>query len=650
MCGIAGALDLTGSREFPLRQLLAMTDSIAHRGPDDEHFYTKPGIAMGVRRLAIMDIVNGRQPISNQAENIWTAFNGQIFNYSDIRQDLLIRGHHLKTQCDSEAWAYLYEDHGEGMFERTQGQFAVSLWDSTTRTLLLGRDRMGICPLYYAERDGWLIWGSEIKALLASGLVQAQPDRKGIDYLFNFFCAPTNRTFFDGIKLIPAGHFLRVKNGRCEIRQYWDLDFPDAGEERREHNPQILIDEFGGLLNKAVKQRLRGDVPVVSYLSSGIDSTMILDISSRQNGSPIPSFTIGMNKNVGPDERIFSDESAALIGSKITTLSMDSIKIANAIPELIMASEGPVLDTSCAALMQLAAEVNNQGYKVVLTGEGADEALAGYVWFKTHKLSGKITDWIGPTLSQLLCKLTHATVHRKPQRCQTIPFQAIGGIRPAQQYMYEMVGMARETVYSDGMWASLEGHDSYSDLNISHERIKRWHPLNQSLYVGYKVMLAGLLMIAKGDRIAMRSAVESRYPYLDEDVTNFCASIDPSYKLYGMTEKWILRQLAAKTLPSKIVNRRKTMFRSILSDIFLGPQRPAWVDQLLSPESLQRAGYFDPEVVARERKRQVSFPRLTPRQYIFDAVLTCVVSTQLWHHLFFGGGLCELPTNQGHPI
>jgi asparagine synthase (glutamine-hydrolysing) len=623
-----------------------MTGAIAHRGPDDEQIHIEPGVALGARRLSIVDLAGGRQPIANEDGSIWVAFNGELFEYPELRQDLLAHGHRLATRCDTEAWVHLYEEQGEGMFAKARGQFAVSLWDRENRTLILGRDRVGICPLYYTVRDGWLLWGSEVKALLASGMVPARPDPKGIDHLFSFFCAGTSRTFFEGVKSIPPGHYLRIKDGRIELRQYWDLDFPDAGDERRMDDPTPLVDELEGLLRQAVERRLRGDVPVVSYISGGLDSTVVLGLSSRQRGEAVPSFTIGLDR-AGPDERPQSTEAARVLGSRLTTVTMDQSRIADAFPELTLAAEGPVLDTSCAALMRLAQAVHEQGYKVALTGEGADEALAGYVWFKVQKARNAIGRHLGGFLPRLTRRFLLAAVgggshHRSPER-------AIRGVRPAQQDMYELISQSRPILYSDAMWRQLGDHDPYADLDITNNRIGRWHPLNQSLYVGYKVMLAGLLMISKGDRIAMHSSVETRYPFLDDDVIAFCAGIDPEYKLHGFTEKWILRQVAARTLPKPIANRPKTMFRSSLSRTFLGPHRPGWVDQLLSPESLRATGYFDPGAVARERSLQLLIPRITARRFVLDVALTCVVSTQLWHHLFCGGGLCDLPT-WTHPV
>jgi asparagine synthase (glutamine-hydrolysing) len=323
---------------------------------------------------------------------------------------------------------------------------------------------------------------------------------------------------------------------------------------------------------------------------------------------------------------------------------MDRSGIASTFPDLIRAAEGPVLDTSCAALLRLAESVHQQGYKVALTGEGADEALAGYVWYKSQKIRDSVTSRIGRGPARLVRKLFMSSIAGR--RSHLPPELGIGGVRPAQQDLYELISQAKPALYSSSMWQRLGDHSPYADLDITNDNMTRWHPLNQSLYVGYKVMLAGLLMISKGDRIAMNASVETRYPFLDDDVISFCAGIAPEYKLRGMTEKWLLRQVAARILPPRIANRKKTMFRACMSGSFLGPHRPAWVDQLLSPESLRATGYFDAAAVARQRAWQVRIPRITPARGVYDVALTCVVSTQLWHHIFCGGGLCDLPTWQ----
>ena len=225
-----------------------MTAAIAHRGPDDEHIHIEPGVALGTRRLAIIDVAGGRQPLSNETRDVWVAFEGELYEYPELREQLLQHGHRLSTHCDTEAWVHLYEELGEGVFLKAEGQFSVSLWDQRERKLMLARDRVGIGPLYYAQCDGWLLWSSEIKGLLASGLIEAEPDPRGLDYAFNFFSMPNERTCFANIRQIPPGHYAVVKDGDFRIRQYWDLDFPDAGSEVRFANPTHGADELEALL------------------------------------------------------------------------------------------------------------------------------------------------------------------------------------------------------------------------------------------------------------------------------------------------------------------------------------------------------------------------------------------------------------------
>jgi asparagine synthase (glutamine-hydrolysing) len=642
MCGIVGAIDLAGRRTFPPERLAAMLKAIVHRGPDDQGVHTEPGLALGSRRLSIVDLLGGHQPISNETDDVWVAFNGELFDFPELRADLIARGHHLATNCDTELWVHLYEDFGERVFAEAKGQFAVSLWDQSRRTLYLGRDRVGICPLHYAEHDGWLLWASEIKALFASGMITPRPDVRGINYFFTFISPGTTRTCFEGVKSVPPGHYLRIRDGSIDLRQYWDLDFPDAGDERRFADPRTAVDELEHLLRRAVRRRLLGDVPVVSYISGGLDSTTVLGLSMQEAGHPLPAFTISLDQ-AGSDELRQATESAAALGSPLTTVTMDRSRIATAYPELIAAAESPVLDTSCACLLRLSEAVHNAGYKVALTGEGADEALAGYLWFRAERMGIQFGKWCGQGALRLLQRAVLATIGGNGEHRP--PWMAMNGVRTVQQELTELFAQTRERLFSAAMWERLDGHSPYADLDLTNPRIARWDPLNRSLYVGYKTMLPGLLLNGKGDRVAMHSSVETRYPFLDEDVIRFCAAIDPNFKLNGGTNKWLLRRVAEKILPPMIAGRPKTMFRATMSPTFLGPGRPAWVDQVLSQESLARTGYFDPQAVASVRAWQSRAPRFTTaRNFTFDMAMTSVIATQLWHHVYCGGQLADLPT------
>lgn len=643
MCGIAGAVDLTGRRTFSADRLDAMLRAIAHRGPDDQHQHQEPGVALGARRLSIVDLAGGRQPLSNERGDVWVAFNGELFEYPELRRDLIARGHTLATRCDTEAWAHLYEDAGEQLFVHTKGQFALSLWDAQRRKLLLARDRAGICPLYYAEVDGWLLWASEVKGLLASGLLTAQPDRQSINHFFTFFGEPLERSFFAGVKSLAPGQYLAVENGQLRLASYWDLEFPPAGDERRVADATVLVDEFEALLRQAVRRRLRGDVPVVSYLSGGVDSTMVLLLASQESRQAIPAYTVGLDR-AGVNESSQAAETARLLSAPLQVVTMGKGDMASTYPELICAAEAPVMDTTCTCMIRLAQAVHGNGFKVAVTGEGADEALAGYPWVKSYALRTRWSQPIDAWINDRVLNSTRLPATHAP------PYAATAGVRVPQQFVYDLLARSRETLFSADMWQALGNHSAYDDLALDRERLQRWSPLNQSLYISYKTMLPGLLLRAKGDRAAMNASIETRPPFLDEDVVQFCSQLAPDYKLRRLREKWLLRKVAERHLPKHIAWRRKHGFRGAMSATFLGAERPAWVDELLSPESLRATGYFDPLAVERHRRELttgqfsgVSWLGRKMRTHVFDLGLTCVVATQLWHHLFCGGGLASLP-------
>src|SRR5437868_4636148 len=270
MCGIAGVVDLVQRRPVPPDVIRAMAEAIVHRGPDEDGFLEQPGLALASRRLSIVGLSDGRQPISNENGAVSVVFNGELFEYPEKKAELTGRGHQFRTHCDTELLPHLWEDHGEGMFDQVRGQFAVALWDERQQTLILARDRIGICPLFWTRQGDWLLFASEVKALLASGMVEARPDRRGINHLFTFFALPGPITCFEGVNALLPGHFLRVQFdrpgdvGRISDHTYWEVDFPDAGQEDPGADPKKVVDDFERVLLQAVERRLRADVPVVS--------------------------------------------------------------------------------------------------------------------------------------------------------------------------------------------------------------------------------------------------------------------------------------------------------------------------------------------------------------------------------------------------
>jgi asparagine synthase (glutamine-hydrolysing) len=638
MCGIAGALDLLGRRSFDPDRLARMAAAIAHRGPDGEGFFLAPGIAMAARRLALVDIEGGAQPVRNERGDVVASCNGELYDHDALRRDLIDQGHTVPPRCDVALWPHLWEQHGPSMFDRARGQFALALWDARERILVLARDRIGVCPLYVAEVDGWLLWASEVKGLLASGWVSPRVDARAIDHVCAFFSAPARRSFFEGVRPVAPGERIVARDGLLRSDRHTELTFPPLGGERRERDPSVLVDALEDALSRAVSRRLAADAPVAAYLSGGVDSNTVLALARRARGEAPASFTIGFD-GAGDDETALARESARTLGSRLTVVRMNPRSVADALPSLHVAAEAPVVDTSTACLMRLAEEVRAHGFKAVLTGEGADEALAGYVWFRVEKALGIMDRWGLGIPSRLARGVTFSLVggvHRGP----TGPLAVL---RTAQRDMYEPFARVRAELFSADLRARIATHDPYNDLDLEPARMAKWHPLHRSLYTEYRVMLPGLLLHAKGDRAAMSAGVEARYPFLDDEVIDLCASIAPEYKLRGLTEKWLLRQVAARHVPRAIATRRKRMFRAKLSSLLLGADRPRWVDALLSAPSLTRAGLFDPDTVARERSWQERLPRLSPRRLVMDGALTAVLACQLWHHLYVSGGLCELP-------
>jgi len=650
MCGIAGIIDLSGaSRPAPAEAITAMAQAIYHRGPDEDGFLIQPGLAFASRRLSIVGLADGRQPIHNEDGSVSVVFNGELFDYPEMRAELEGRGHRFATHCDTELIPHRWEDDQEAFFPHLRGQFAFALWDSRQRRIILARDRFGICPLYWTQQGDWLLFASEVKALLASGMVEAEPDQQGINHLFTFYALPGPATCFAGVQLLPPGHYLRIQLGangeRAQIRErvYWQIDFPDRGQEDYASSGRQLAQRFEEVLIGAVERRLRADVPVVSYLSGGVDSSVVVALATKVRGEPIPTFTIRITR---PD--LDESERASLVARHIgvdpVVVTCGQEEVLRNYAALIRAAEGPVIDTSCAALLMLAREVHTRGYKVALTGEGADEWLAGYPWHKFNWLASRLDVVPGLPISQLMRRLlvrlvaTRKDAWRFVQRAQA----AVGG-HNAWLDIYGILSVSKLRFYSPDMMKLVEDRSPYEDLGFNLDRMRRWHPLNRELAMGARVQLAGLLLNAKGDRVAMNSSVETRYPFLDEAVFDFLAKVPPRWKLRRMRDKALLRVVAERWVPRSIARRRKAMFRAPF-DSFQLEQGPEYVGELLSPESLRRTGYFQPEAVEHWRRSFQHLPRWSPRRVSVEMGLVGVLATQLWHHTFIDGSLADLPS------
>ena len=650
MCGIAGIIDLAGQRLVPEGSIQRMARALLHRGPDEEGFLVQPGLALASRRLSIVGLADGQQPVANEDRSVFVVFNGELFDYIERQAELKERGHKLVTHCDTEIIPHLWEDYREKMWERLRGQFAIALWDEPRRQLHLGRDRFGIAPLFWTQQGDWLLFASEIKGLLASGMVPARPDRRGIDHVFTFSAVPGPRTCFENVQLLPPGHFLSITPGngraaRAEVKEraYWEIHFPDEGAEECGDNPKRLVDDFEKVLLQAVEERLRADVPVGAYLSGGVDSSMILALACHLRGPAINTYTVRV-RDPKLDELNAASLSARHIGAKppIVQDFGDEDAIAT-YPKLIAAAEAPVIDTSCAALLQLASRVHSSGQKVVLTGEGADEWLVGYPWYKAAKLIGFLDLIPGLPLSKI-ARRAYLRLNKVPQFTNAWRQEVESSVGGPNAWIdtYGVLAISKLRFYSEPMREALAQANPWTELDFPLDRARRWHPLHRGVWIAARVLLAGHLLQAKGDRVAMHSSVEVRYPFLDEDVFDFLAKLHPRWRLRGFRDKHLLRLLAERWVPMSVARRHKVIFRAPLDSFHMHPE-PPFVAQLLSEQSLRKTGYFDLAAVNRwrinfRRMRAGSLPRFS-----VELGLMAVVATQLWHHLFMGGGLADLP-------
>jgi asparagine synthase (glutamine-hydrolysing) len=626
----------------------AMADAIYHRGPDEDGYLEAPGLALGNRRLSIVGLKDGRQPIFNEDRSVGVVFNGELFDYPEQRTRLEGLGHRFATHCDTEVIPHLWEDHHEGMFEHLRGQFALALWDAKQRKLVLGRDRIGICPLYWTRQGDWFLFASEVKGLLASGLVKARPDRRGINHLFTFFSLPGPVTCFDGIQILTPGHYLCVEPGRpgedakISDHTYWQITFPDRGQEEWGGDSKTLVDRFEQLLMSAVERRLRADVPVVSYLSGGVDSSMVVALAGKVRGEPIPTFTIRID-DPKLDETDAALLSARMHGTEPIVVTCGAQEVLAHYPRLIEAAEGPVIDTSCTALLMLAREVHARGYKVALTGEGSDEWMAGYPWHKVNRVLGWLNVIPGLPLGRLVRKaFLRLTGAPKFSWKEVLEAQAEAGGENAYMDIYGLVSLSKIRFYSESMVEAVGFKAPYLEVEPGMSRLRRWHPVNRALYFGGRIHLPGLLLNAKGDRVAMHSSLETRYPFLDEEVFAFLAALHPRWKLRGLRDKYILRLLAERWLPKSIARRPKVMFRAPF-DSFHGEHAPPFVEQLLSEEALRTTDYFNPATVAHWRRAYRGMRHNSPQRLSVEMGLVGVLATQLWHQTFIDSSLAEVP-------
>jgi asparagine synthase (glutamine-hydrolysing) len=609
MCGLVGYLDLRHERRVEREVLVRMADTIVHRGPDASGYFTEENIGLGFRRLAIIDLEGGHQPMFNEDGSIVLVCNGEIYNYRELTATLKQQGHVFRTNCDVEVLLHLYEEYGADFLNRLNGQFAFAIYDRRARTLLLARDHFGINPLYFTVVEGVFIFASEIKAILEHPMVRPEVDLTGLDQVLTFPGLVSPRTMFKNIESVKGGHYVTVKDSDVKIVGYWDLDYPKEGEIKYDRPESYYVDRLAELFTRSVQYRLQADVPVGFYLSGGLDSSLIAAMIHRL--SPHlrrHSFSISFTDRT-MDEAKYQQMMARQVGSTHHDITFDWSEISIRLEEMVYHSECPVKETYNTCSIALSEATRRNGITVILTGEGADELFAGYVGYRFD----------GQFRGRESGRYDYETLIEEELR------EKVWGDR---NLFYEndlaQLSELKTALYSERL---AEMFDEFNCLNfdvISKDRIRDRHFIHQRSYLDFKLRMSDHLISDHGDRMSMANSVEARYPFLDIDLVRFAQIIPPNLKLNRLTEKYILRKVAESALPAEIVKREKFGFHAPGSPALL-QGNIEWVNDLLSYERIKRQGYFNPDLIERLKQQysQEGFKLNLP----FEADLLIVVLT-----------------------
>jgi len=646
MCGICGQFNVRPGQPPDPAVLARMAAMLEHRGPEDYGWYADETLGMAHARLSIIDLAGGRQPIANEDESVWVVLNGEIFNYPELRAVLEQRGHRFRTQTDTEVLVHLYEEKSESFLRELNGQFALALWDVRRQRLLLARDRFGIAPLYYAQRQEVLVFASEAKSLFVHPRVQARPDPWGLDQLFTFWSTVPPRTVFKDVHELPPAHYLlacREPGRSVTLRRYWDIPSPaarDRPEGKRKESD--WAGELLDLLLDAIRIRLRADVPVASFLSGGLDSSLVSALTKKFYNEGLQTFSVRFQDSAF-DEGDFQGTVASFIDSRHHEVRCTSEEIGRIMPEVTWFAEKPLVRTAPAPLFQLAELVRKNRIKVVLTGEGADEVLGGYDLFREMKIrrfwARNPESHLRPALFKRLYAYNPDWANITGRYLELYYQPTLAGV---DRIHYSHIPRWQTTsrikqFYTEDFLQQTLGSEPLEELRtLLPQDFAVWDPLERAQYLEMATLLSGNLLCSQGDRMVMAHGVEARQPFLDHRLVEFGFRLPGRLKVKGLNEKYLLKRIAEPFLPASIAHRTKQPYRAPESASFFGGEPPAYLDELLSPRSLAEAGFFEPQAV-RHLTAKCRANRSLPSARE-NLALVGIVTTLLWNRLYFRAG------------
>lgn len=638
MCGIAGFINFGRSlSEVEGEPILnRMMTRIHHRGPDDCGLYLENGMGMGNVRLSIIDLAGGDQPLSNEDGSLWIVYNGEVFNYLELHEELIKKGHRFKTQCDTEVILHMYEEYGPGALQYLNGQFAFAIWNSKKKECFFARDRVGIRPLFYSVVNGTLVFGSEIKSLFEFPGIKRQFSSEALKEVFTFWTTLSPNTVFEGVFELPPGCYAIHGEGHLTVKKFWSLQYATNPNSFNGTSSDAL-DQFRYILSDSVALRLRSDVPVAAYLSGGLDSSATTALIRKSAPGHLNTFSIGFDDNVF-DETKYQQEVSQYFQTNHKSIVFSADDIAESFPKVVWHSEIPLLRTSPAPMMGLSKLVHENGIKVVITGEGADEILAGYNIFKETLIR---QFWARQPQSKIRPLLLKKLYPYLPNISQA----STGMLKMFFGYRLEATD---SPVYSHLLrWQNTGNIQKHFTPGLN-ELLKDYHPIEQyaerikpevegisslakAQLIESNIFMSGYLLSSQGDRMAMSNSVEGRYPFLDHRLMEFTSSLPDELKLKGMNEKFLLKELMKDELPQSVLSRPKQAYRAPILDAFVGSKVPDYVRDMLSSDSIKECEVFNPESV-NNLIRKIKTSQIPSE--VNNMALVGILSTQLLFNQF----------------
>jgi asparagine synthase (glutamine-hydrolysing) len=638
MCGIVGIFNQNRNQNDTESILHSMVACLAHRGPDDMGFYHSDRISMGQSRLSIIDIEGGNQPVYNEDRLVVVIYNGEIFNYLELRGDLIKRGHVFYTKSDTEVIVHLYEEYGTELFNHLNGQFAIALWDKKRKQLILARDRVGICPLFFTVLDDQsVVFGSEVKAIFRYPGISRSIDPESLRQIFSYWVTVPSRTIFKNISQVPSAHFLVIDSNGRKMEKYWRHQFPRTGEYER-HEIGYYTKNIRELLYDASYIRLRADVPVGAYISGGIDSSIITGLVHKIQNNTFNTFSLGF-ADPDYDESSYQQimQHHIQVDGKHITVTQDDLN--SVLNDIIRYAETPILRSAPGPLYLLSKLVNTNGFKVVLTGEGADEYFGGYNIFKEDKIRRFWANDPESKYRPLLLSRLYPYIRKDNKNVDRFWIQFFGKKlleidNPFYSHALRWDNTQKIMQFLSPDYFLPGTKEDHSELLAYVDPdFMEWHPFARAQYLEIQLFMSGYLLSSQGDRMLMANSVEGRYPFLDHRVIEFASAIPPILKMYGLNEKYILRKSFEGIVPKSLLWRKKQPYRAPAPLLSGALNTNGLIRDVMAPETIAKNGYFDAGKVQRLLKKYERLNGANPSARD-EMAMNAILSTQLLHYNF----------------